>query len=236
MTVDGGYTGPKAEASCEAHNVELHPSRLRGGKSRGEKWGWEEYSWQSTDDGVPEQVGCPHGQLTILEPARKEGRWMARFESDVCATCPFFQKECRVEPRQRSGPTLLVTTRSIQVAILRQRITDQNNGVRAGVEATVRSVKNVFAAGKLPVRGLIRSQMVVLGSALLVNVHRLAHYYFEQTSQLDENASETFILSLFLLLIAHLTAIFYRRGPISLRRSTFRANIADYALSQPIGG
>jgi IS5 family transposase len=103
-----------------------------------------------------------------------------------------------VEVRKRSGPTLLVTKRAIQVAVLRQRATKENNGIRAGAETTIRSVKQVFAGGKLPVRGLIRSQMVVLGSALIVNAHRLAHYYIEQASQLAENGSEITVLSLFL--------------------------------------
>lgn len=206
-TVDGGYTGPTAKAACEAHGTELHPSRVRGGKSRGDKWGWDNYSWQLNAENVPEQVSCPRGQVAILEPARKEGRWLARFEQDVCATCPFFQKECRVEPRQRSGPTLSMTTRSIQVALLRQRVTDANNGIRAAVEATVRSVKHPFAGGKLPVRGLIRSQMVVLGSALLVNVHRLTHYYLEQASLADNQVSIAFILSIILFLAICLAAI-----------------------------
>lgn len=226
MTVDGGYTGPKAEEACDAHGAELHPSRLRGGKSQGEKWGWEKYSWQVTDEGIPEQVSCPQGELAMLAPGRKEGRWVVRFEEDVCAACPFFQKECRVEPRKRGGPTLLITTRAMQVAVLRQRITRENNGVRAGVEATVRSVKHTFAGGKLPVRGLIRSQMVVLGSALLVNVHRLAHYYFGQASQLGENGSEIFVLSLFLLLIAHLTAVSRRWDAVFERRLVRQALVA----------
>lgn len=226
MTVDGGYTGPKAEEACDAHGAELHPSRLRGGKSQGEKWGWEKYSWQLTEDGIPEQVSCPQGELAILEPGRKEGRWVVRFEEDACKACPFFQKECRVEPRKRGGPTLLITTRAIQVAVLRQRITNENNGIRAGVEATIRSVKHVFAGGKLPVRGLIRSQMVVLGSAMLVNVHRLAHYYFGQASQLDENGSEISVLSLFLLLIAHLTVVLHRWEAIFEQRLVRQANVA----------
>jgi hypothetical protein len=223
VTVDGGYTGPKAEEICDAHGVELHPSRVRGGQAQGNKWGWESYSWQMNDEGIPTQVSCPQGQVVILQPGRKAGRWLARFESSQCATCPFFQKQCRVEPRQRSGPTLNVTTRSIQVARLRQRITEENNGVRAGVEATIRSLKHVFAAGKLPVRGLIRSQMVVLGSALLVNVHRLTHYFFQQASRLDENVSGAFILSLFFLLIAHLTALFPCQRVICERRPVFQA-------------
>lgn len=172
---------------------------------------------------------CPNRLRIVaatLEPGRKEGRWLARFEEDVCAACPFFQKECRVESRKRSGPTLLVKTRAIRVAVLRQRITSENNGIRAGVEATIRSVKHVFAGGKLPVRGLIRSQMVVLGSALLVNVHRLAQYYFGQASQLDENGSEIVVLSLFLLLIAHLTAVSHRWDVVFERRLVLQAHAA----------
>jgi len=226
MTVDGGYTGPTAEAACQAHQVELHPSRLRGGKANGEKWGYEQYQWHMSAEGIPAQLTCPQGQVIELEPGRTKERWQARFDGEVCADCPFFQQECRAKPRQRSGPTLSVTTRSIQVARLRQRITKENNGVRAAVEATVRSVKNPFAAGKLPVRGLTRSQMMVLGAALLVNVHRLARYYFEQTAQVDENTSATLILSLFLLLTAWLTAVFYRRDSISNRPTLLRPNLA----------
>ncbi len=235
VTVDGGYTGPTAEAACDAHGTQLHPSRLRGGQAKGDKWGWDRYGWQLTEDGVPEQVSCPRGAVALLQPARKEGRWLGRFECAECATCPFFQKQCRVEPRQRSGPTLTVTTRSIQVALLRQRITAANNGIRAAVEATIRSVKSPFAASKLPVRGLIRTQMVVLGAALLVNVHRLTHYYLEQASRLHDNAVGAFVLSLFLLLIACLTMV-YIVGILFLSGGLFCEPVPpDYVDLQPIG-
>jgi hypothetical protein len=235
-TVDGGYTGPTAEAACQAHGTQLHPSRVRGGQSQGGKWGWDRYRWQLSDENVPEQVGCPHGQVARLQPARKAGRWLAQFELDACAACPFFQKACRVQPRQRSDPTLLVTTRSIQVALLRQRITTTNNGIRAGVEATVRSVKHPFAGGKLPVRGLIRSQMVVLGSALVVNVHRLTHYYLEQASLEDNQVFPAFILSLILLLVACLAAISPRQAANFKRRPVFMAMPPVFAIAQPAVG
>lgn len=236
ITVDGGYTGPVAEEACQTHRTELHPSRVRGGTATGEKWGWDNYNWQVNDEHVPEQVSCPRGEVATLEPARKEGRWLARFSDDVCPTCPFFQKECRVEPRRRSAPTLTVTTRSIQVALLRQRITPTNNGIRAGTEATVRSVKHPFAGGKLPVRGLIRSQMVILGSALLVNVHRLTYYYLEQASQLGETLSGAFVLSLFLSLTILLVAIFQHQDVIFRRRTVFQVVTAEYFMFQPVGG
>ncbi|RMF39453.1 MAG: hypothetical protein D6755_14265, partial [Anaerolineae bacterium] len=231
VTTDGGYTGPVAETACRQHGVELHPSRVRGGKSGGEKWGWERYEWQVNEEGEPVQVGCPQGQVVPLQRGQKAGRWLARFEADVCRTCPFYQKQCRVVPRQRSGPTLLVAERTIQVAQLRQRITAANNGVRAAVEATIRSVKRPFAGGKLPVRGLIRAQMMVVGVALLVNVHRLTRYYAEQASQLEVNLSKTVVFGLFLLIIACLTAILYDQYILFKRRTVFQA---DYPIFLPL--
>jgi len=260
-TVDGGYTGPLAEAACAEHGTEWHPSRLRGGRSQGNKWGWESYRWQLTEQGIPEQVSCRQGQVAVLEPAQKEGRWLARFESAGCATCPFFEKQCRVEPRQCSGPTLNVTTRAIQVALLPQRITVANNGVRAGVEATMRSVKHPFAAGKLPVRGLVRSHMVVCGSALLVNVHRLCHFFQEQAvsamgetvlaaqragnqgdtraqavSAMDDRASISLILPLFVPLLIHLMTIYRRFRAISERRSALMTLPSVMPMPQPHAG
>ncbi len=236
VTVDGGYTGPTAEAACDTYGTQLYPSRLRGGKSQGEKWGWDNYSWQLTDEGSLEQVSCPKGQVAVLQPARKEGRWLARFEDDVCAGCPYFQKGCRVEPRKRSHPTLVVTMRSIQVAVLRQRITAANNGVRAAVEATIRSVKHPFAAGKLPVRGLIRSQMVVCGSALLVNVHRLCHYFWEQAADMETCLPASFVLALFLPFVMHLTAVCRRFLAVFERRFVLIAMPSVLTIAQPATG
>lgn len=222
VTIDGGYTGPTAEAAC-GPETELHPSRVRGGKSKANKWGYKAYDWHLDAAGVPEKVGCRRGQVIDLEPGHKPDRWLARFDQGTCDQCPFFQKQCRVEARKRTGPTLLVTTRSIQVAQLRQRITATNNGVRAGVEATVRSVKHPFPGGKLPVRGEIRAHMTVCGSALMVNVHRLCRYFREQVSRLDTNASIASVLAQLVAFIAivmaryrRLVAVFAHRPVISI--------------------
>jgi hypothetical protein len=235
VTVDGGYTGPTAQAAC-GQETELHPSRVRGGKSQAHKWGWEEYSWQVSDEGIPEQVSCPGGQVIVLQPGRKANRWLARFEEDICADCPFFQKQCRVEPRRRTGPTLLVTTRSIQVALLRQRITSANNGIRAAIEATVRSVKHPFPGGKLPVRGLIRAHMVVCGSAMLVNVHRLCRYFREQASRMDTDASITVVLARFGAFIAILSAWYRRWLAIFAHRPDYLSEPSVFTVSQSAEG
>lgn len=236
VTVDGGYTGPTAEAVCDEHGVELHPSRIRGSKGKADKWGWAAYSWQLLDEGVPKQVGCPRGQVVFLQPGRKHDRWLARLDRQTCAACPFFQNQCRVESRKRTGPTLLVTTRSIQVALLRQRITPANNGVRAAVEATVRSVKHPFPGGKLPVRGLIRAHMVVCGSALMVNVHRLCQYFQEQLFRVDADAPIASILARLGALSAVVLAWYRHWVATFVHRPVFLSESSLFAVSLPVDG
>ena len=181
-TTDGGYTGPVAEAACERHEVELRATRMRGGQSSADRLGWEAYTWELDENGRPVRVTCPQGQSVPLEPGQGPERFIARFDSDECATCPLFNQECRVQQR-RAGPTVYVRLRSVKAAIQRQHLHPEDKPIRAAVEATVRSVKHPFPGGKLPVRGLIRATMVVCCSAMMVNLRRLHAYRQVQAEQ-----------------------------------------------------
>lgn len=190
-TVDGGYNGVKSEAACRRRNVKLRPTTLRGGQTKEGVFGWDAYDWMLDKDGQPVQVGCPQGETASVQTGSKEGRFLARFDKDICAACPFFQKECRVQSRRR-GPTLNVTRRSIQVAGLRQGMSADNAAVRANVESTVHAFKHPFASGKLRVRGLIRAHMMACGSALMVNLRRLHDYLQPNLSnELGQQANST---------------------------------------------
>jgi hypothetical protein len=48
--------------------------------------------------------------------------------------------------------------------------------LRAAVEASVRSLKHPFPAGKLPVRGKFRVACLLIGSAAVSNVRRIQRY------------------------------------------------------------
>lgn len=185
LTVDGGYTGEIGEKACRDHRVQMLPTRIRGGRTAPGRWGWEEYTWLLDDDDLPRMVVCPQGKVANLVASR-EGDWLlARFDRTACADCLFFQQQCRVKPYQkRKPPTLFVSPRWIQVALLRQGMSPSNNALRAGVESTVRSFKRVFPSGKLPVRSAVRSSMVACCSALMVNCRRV-HQYRQQPRQPD---------------------------------------------------
>ena len=165
ITVDGGYTGETGETACRDHQVQMLPTRIRGRRTAPERWGWEEYTWLLDNDDLPRRVVCPQGQVAMLETGRKGDWLLARFDRTACADCLFFNQQCRVRPNKRKPPTLIVSPRWIQVALLRQSMSPANNALRAGVESTVRSFKHVFPAGKLPIRGVIRSAMLACCSA-----------------------------------------------------------------------
>jgi len=171
VTVDGGFTGPVGEGACRAHEVRMHPTRIRGGQTKAGRFGWEDYEWQLDDNGEAVNVRCPQGQPARLEPS-KDKHLVAYFDVASCSACPFFKGPCRTVKMPR-GARLYVPRRSVEVARLRQGMRDVDRSVRAVVESTILSIKRGLEASKLPVRGLIRTQMYLSSSAMMVNVRRL---------------------------------------------------------------
>lgn len=209
MTVDGGYTGPKAEQTCEQHQVDLRATRMRGGQSVPDRLGWEAYTWEVDQEGRPVRVTCPEGQTADLTPGQADRRYIARFDTARCAKCPLFNKTCRVEPR-RAAPTFYVRQRTIEVALQRQQLCPQDAPIRAVIEATIRSLKHPFPASKLPVRGLIRSTMVIYGSALMVNLRRLHRYFTTEQGQQVAETGASALLSFFSSLLTAIRTCYAR--------------------------
>jgi len=175
ITTDGGYTGPRSDAACSSHEVELRATQMRGGRSARHHWGWEAYTWEANGDGLPRRVTCPQGYGAALSTCDGT-HFVAHFDASRCADCAFYQGLCRVQARKRAGPTLHVKRSMIDAALRRAHLHPEDRSVRTAVEATVRQVKHPFRAGKLPVRGLIRARMLIYGAALMVNLRRLHRY------------------------------------------------------------
>lgn len=219
VTVDGGYNGPTAETACAQHQVTLRPTTIRGGQGAPDRFGWDKYAWGWNQAGQPDTVTCPWGQTASLQPGAKSPWWLARMDRAKCAECPFFDKECRVKAYKRKPPTLHVKLRSIQVACLRQGMSAHNYAIRANVESTVHAFKHPFPAGKLPVRGLIRSHMMACGSALMVNMRRLHHFFHAQVAERGTDTSVSLQSASFWQFIIAFLAFFRRRRGLMLPES-----------------
>jgi hypothetical protein len=195
VTTDGGYTGPKGEEACEKHNVELRATRMRGGTSSPHKWGWEQYDWEVDEEGRPTGITCPGECQGRVIPGQAEGKFIVRFEEMQCRACPHYKEKCRVQARARVGPTMYVNKRIAEVARQRQQLHPEDTPIRVVVESSIRSVKRAFPGSKLPVRGLVRSRMMLYLAPLMVNVRRLHDYLSEKDGRKAQN--ERFSLSFF---------------------------------------
>jgi hypothetical protein len=191
VTVDGGYTGPKGEEACGKHEARLRPTRMRGGQTAPDHWGWKEYTWEVEDDGTPVRVTCPQRCTAAVFPGRAENRFLARFEDERCAACPFFKTKCRVQGRKRLPPTLYVTRRRVEIALRRQQMSPEDASVRAVVESTIRSLKRAFPGSKLPVRGLIRARMMLYPAAMMVNLRRLHRHLVQEAEKAAQEAASS---------------------------------------------
>lgn len=180
LVTDGGFGGEASDAALENQPVKLIQTAIRGPKPDPHKFHLSDFDIQLDQQGAPTHVTCPRGQNVPVIPARTTGL-QARFDPDLCSTCPFHQEErCRSRPQKRDQRYLLsFTLKEVRTAQRRKdflRHKDCGQNLRAAVEATVRSVKHPFPAGKLPVRGQFRMTCMVIASAIHVNVRRIWRY------------------------------------------------------------
>ena len=180
LWTDGGFTGQQASAIVREFGIRHIPTGVRGSGVSEDRLGWDAFIWEVDDDGRAQRVTCPGGQYVAVVPGAHE-RCRAHFDAARCLACPLLT-QCRAKPAQ-SGLcfAIYLTFRRVQVALTRQICnTAQGPGRnrRAAIESTIRSIKHPFGgqAGKLPVRGRRRVTMVIIASALMVNVRRIRRF------------------------------------------------------------
>jgi len=198
---DGGYNSPKVDQTLQANGIEQFQTAIRGNKSTDDRLSVSEFVFTSDEEGQPQRVRCPQGQDVEVQPARKEGRFTALFDPDICQTCPLFAK-CPTQPLRRKPKRVLrITQQQVNVAhrhANRRQAKTSGRNLRSAVEATVRSLKHPFGNGKLPVRGKRRVNMMMIASAAMTNVRRIWRYEVAKNSKIEvENVPNRAISSCF---------------------------------------
>jgi hypothetical protein len=186
MITDGGYGGEASDQALqEAKTVTLIQTAIRGAQTDPNQFSLSDFGFQQDEKGHPTMLTCPQGQTVPVTPGRTTG-WQARFDPAICATCPFqLDGHCRTQPQKRDPRYLLTfTTKQFRTAQRRKAYRahrGDSHNLRAAVEATVRSVKHPFPAGKLPVRGQFRVTCMAIASAATTNVRRIQRYLQAKT-------------------------------------------------------
>jgi hypothetical protein len=198
---DGGFGGTQSDPVLQEQKVELIQTAIRGRQPNPEKLHLSDFEIKLVaDSGKPLKVTCPNGQTVLAQGTSQKKGFVAHFETAICSTCPFFEKsQCPAQPGKRDARHHLRFTQADAHASQRRRCSQEQKKVagnlRAAVEATVRSVKHPFPAGKLPVRGLFRVACLVIGSAAVTNVRRIQRHLAvkkqEKSTQTTSSGSQS---------------------------------------------
>jgi len=186
LVTDGGFGGEASDSALqEQQQVNLIQTAIRGAQPDPNKFSLSAFDLQPDEKGNPAMLTCPQGQTVPVTLARTTG-WHARFDPALCVACPFQADGCcRAKPQQRDPRYLLAFTMpEIQAAKRRKEYLahkGDSHNLRSAVEATVRSVKHPFPAGRLPVRGQFRVACMMIASAATANVRRIQRYLVAKT-------------------------------------------------------
>jgi hypothetical protein len=194
MITDGGYGGQATDTALQAQGVNLIQTAIRGPRPDPNKFQLSDFVVQSDAQSKPVSITCPQGQTAPVICTRT-GNWQGHFGPDCCIHCPHqLTGRCCAKSHKRDQRYLLAFT-SPQIAVAKRRkeyLTHKHDetNLRASIEATVRSLKLPFPAGKLPVRGQFRVTCMVIGSAIMTNVRRI-HRFLESRKKPENEPSDT---------------------------------------------
>jgi hypothetical protein len=176
---DGGHAGPATDVILQEQQVEHIQTAIRGITPNLEKLNLADFAIKFNEDGQPVKITCPQGQTKKVHSTSQKKGFVALFTTEVCQTCPLAVK-CLIYPSSRDPHQHLRFTQADARASERRRRSQEQRkdgrNLRAAVEASVRSLKHPFPAGKLPVRGKFRVASLLIGSASMSNVRRIQRY------------------------------------------------------------
>lgn len=187
MITDGGYGSEVSDDALREQEVTLIQTAIRGAQPSADKFSLSDFVIEQNEKGDPNLLTCPRGHSVPVLAGRTTG-WQVRFDPSLCAACPFQENgRCRTKPQKRDPRYLLTfTTHEMRAAQRRKNYLahqDHSHNLRSAVEATVRSVKHPFPAGKLPVRGQFRITCMAIASAATTNVRRIQRYLISKMKQ-----------------------------------------------------
>lgn len=176
---DAGFCSEQADKALAKAEVTQVPTDLRGKAPNPDKYNLADFEFHTDAKGRPVQITCPRGHTVAVQDSPKSKNHVAYFAASVCEHCPA-QAKCPARRRKRDGRrSLSFGRKQMHIAQRRQRCAAyhrEGKNPRAAVEATVGALKRPWADDQLPVRGLLRMSMMLLYSAVMVNIRRIVRY------------------------------------------------------------
>ena len=213
MHTDGGFNSEPSADRLRGLGITHVQTGLRGHAPH-IYIGLAQFTMATAVDAHPVAVTCPGGQTATI--AQINGTtpyqlYRAHFATTACLSCPF-DATCLARPMaSRPLRTLSFDAHDLEIARRRQRLAhDRQEGrnLRVAIESTIASLKHPFNYGQLPVRGLFRIGMLLVGSAAMTNVRRIHRFVTRRQKEEGEGTPSRHAFDL-----VTLTSISFRSPP-----------------------
>jgi hypothetical protein len=201
------------------YGVALIQTAIRGRSPASDKVHLSQFTIKFNKDGKPTKATCPKEQTVPVQTSSRKKSFVAHFDPKQCRDCPL-REACPAQPGKREPKYHLRFTQNQARAAERRRQSQayarSSHNLRAAVEATVRSIKHPFPAGKLPVRGSFRMTNLIIASAAMANVRRIQRFIAAkrklQSAKPDGEAKEKTAQDSFFLFLSGWTPLHYGFG------------------------
>jgi len=188
LYTDGGHGSPSGDKLLHSNHVKHIQTAIRGRKQNPNKLYLSDFQINIDSNGNPVDIICPQGQRVNVKLSLHKKAYNALFADEICLTCPLVDK-CPARPRKRDPRFhLRFTIDNANSANRRQQSEkdqQEDGNLRSAVEATIRSIKHPYRAGKLSVRGKFRISCLIIGSAAMTNVRRIQRYLVSKGKRKD---------------------------------------------------
>jgi len=179
MITDGGYGGEASDTALQTEQVILIQTAIRGRSPSVDKLHLSAFNIKFNPEAKPSKITCPQGQTVPVQTSSHQKAFVTHFDPAICQACPLLE-HCPAKPGKRDERHHLHFTQAEARAAERRSMSQEHahdrHNLRSAVEASVRSLKHPFPAGKLPVRGKFRMTCMIISSAAMTNVRRIQRY------------------------------------------------------------
>lgn len=173
---DGGYYSPDMIEEAKTHGITIHYTDMTGRKASSQKLPYSVFEIENNQ----KVLHCPAKHEPLRTAFDEKGKILiAHFNREICVQCS--QKEnCRVK-FQKKDTVLRVSQKALIAEQMRLKIENRElrkeaTSKRAAIEGTNSTLKRARGVGKLNVRGIVKSKLVVGAKLIAHNFRQLTRF------------------------------------------------------------
>lgn len=174
---DGGYYSPDLAEEAQAQGITVHHTDMTGRKTSSDKLPYSAFEIENNQN----ILRCPANHEPLRTDFNDKGKVLsAHFNRETCEQCPHKEK-CRVK-FQKETTVLRVSQKTLiadetRLKIENKELRKEATSKRAAIEGTNSALKRAHGVGKLSVRGIIKSNLVVGAKLIAHNFRQLTRFF-----------------------------------------------------------